>query len=122
MQHVCNMSCFSLQGVDHEQARPSQPHPVRDSDWGFARLPSLDSMFAAVQGGQEAPFLASLRGSRMFNSPDCVESMAEVYRVSHLIDGLKVRSAHRRRACGVSHARTLRTRMHRVKCMTHQRW
>ncbi len=79
--------------MDPEQASASQPHPVRDSDWGFARLPSLDAMFAAVARGQEAPLLGSLRASRTFNSPDCVEAMAEVYAVGHLVDGLKARPA-----------------------------
>lgn len=69
----------------------SEPHHVEDSDWGFARLPSLDDMFAAVQQGQGSPFLSRLQSSRTFNSPDCASSMAEVYRIGNLLEGLKVR-------------------------------
>ena len=59
-------------------------------EWGFARLPALDEMFEVVQQGKESPFLSRLQSSRTFNSPDCAGSMAQVYRLGKLLEGLKV--------------------------------
>lgn len=81
-----------LQGISLEDqgSAPSEAVRIRDSDWGFARLPSLDEMFEAAQAGQATPLLEGLRLSRTFNSPDCVDSMAEVLRISRAVEGLKV--------------------------------
>ncbi|KAK9916720.1 hypothetical protein WJX75_006234 [Coccomyxa subellipsoidea] len=46
-------------------------------------------MFEVVQQGKESPFLSRLQSSRTFNSPDCAGSMAEVYRLGKLLEGLK---------------------------------
>ncbi|BDA40936.1 probable tetratricopeptide repeat protein 14 [Coccomyxa sp. Obi] len=67
----------------------SQRHQVEEDEWAFASLPSLDSMFEAVQQGRESPFLRRLQASRTFNSPDCAVSMAEAYRIGRLLEGLK---------------------------------
>ncbi len=63
---------------------------MEEDEWAFASLPSLDSMFEAVQQGRDSPFLSRLQASRTFNSPDCAVSMAEAYKIGRLLEGLKV--------------------------------
>ncbi len=90
---------YGLQGLSNLEGSCAHPHKVEDNEWGFARLPSLDEMFAAVQEGKESPFLSRLQSSRIFNSPDCAGSMAEVYRIGRRLEGLKV-CGHGGHPCG----------------------
>ena len=54
------------------------------------RLPSAHSLLAAAETGQASDLLARLRTSRTFNSPDCVDAMAETLRLVALVEGLQV--------------------------------
>lgn len=84
-----------LQGLDDAAAAEASltAPTVRASDWGFAKVPSIDSLFAAVENGHESPFLATLQSSRTFHSPDCSEAMAEILQVSRALEGLQVTAA-----------------------------
>jgi hypothetical protein len=75
--------------VDQLQDSLSQEHVIKESEWGFSRLPSLEELFDRAQRGR-ASFLDSLLSSRTFQCPDSTNSMAEAYKISHLLEALKV--------------------------------
>lgn len=80
-----------LQGLGFSAARKCLDVPdCKASEWGFAKLPSLDSLFASVENGHESPFMDILRSSRTFHSPDCPEAMAELLHVNEALEGLQV--------------------------------
>ena len=66
---------------------------VKTSDWGFARLPSISSLFTAVENGHESDFTARLLASRTFHSPDCSGAMADILHVSAALEGLQVKGS-----------------------------
>ena len=82
-----------LQGLDLFVARECLNVPEsKASDWGFAKLPSIDSLFASVENSHESPFMDRLLSSRTFHSPDCSEAMAELLHVTRVLEGLQVRA------------------------------
>ena len=80
-----------LQGLGLSTPRESSGVPdCKASEWGFAKLPSLDSLFTSIQNGHESPFMDILRSSRTFHSPDCPEAMAELLHVAEALEGFQV--------------------------------
>ncbi len=80
-----------MQGLDHSVTRECLDVPeCNASDWGFAKLPSIDSLFASIENGHESPFMDRLLSSRTFHSPDCSEAMAELLHVTRVLEGLQV--------------------------------
>ena len=95
-----------LQMLDRGAARDALTAPrLSVSAWGFAKLPSLDALFASIENGHESSFLASLTSSRTFHSPDCAEAMADLLQVSRALEGLQVACAllHRVEAVTFKH-------------------
>lgn len=81
----------ALQGLDLSTAHECVDVPeCKASDWGFAKLPSIDSLFASIENGHESPFMDRLLSSRTFHSPDCSEAMAELLHVTRVLEGLQV--------------------------------
>ena len=84
--------------LDGGAARDALTAPrLSASAWGFAKLPSLDTLFGSIENGHESSFLASLTSSRTFHSPDCAHCMAELLQVSRTLEGLQVACALLRR-------------------------
>ena len=80
-----------VQGLDLSATRERLDAPeCKASDWGFAKLPSMDSLFASIENGHKSPFMERLLSSRTFHSPDCSEAMAELLHVSKALEGLQV--------------------------------
>ncbi|CAK0755235.1 hypothetical protein CVIRNUC_002359 [Coccomyxa viridis] len=76
--------------LDGGAARDALTAPrLSASAWGFAKLPSLDTLFGSIENGHESSFLASLTSSRTFHSPDCAHCMAELLQVSRTLEGLQ---------------------------------
>ncbi|CAL5227418.1 g10378 [Coccomyxa viridis] len=77
-------------GLDLSTAHECVDVPeCKASDWGFAKLPSIDSLFASIENGHESPFMDRLLSSRTFHSPDCSEAMAELLHVTRVLEGLQ---------------------------------
>eukprot|EP00884_Botryococcus_braunii_P010506 jgi/Botrbrau1/19457/Bobra.0338s0077.1 len=71
---------------------------ITDRTWGFAsNTPSIMSLLQVARDGQSrglttedaTGYMATLQASRTFQSPDCVEAMAEVYGLVDGLDGLQ---------------------------------
>ena len=87
-----------LQMLDGGAAQDALTAPrLSASAWGFAKLPSLDTLFGSIENGHESSFLASLTSSRTFHCPDCAHCMAELLQVSRALEGLQVACALLRR-------------------------
>ena len=81
------------QGLDLPAASECSNAPeCETSDWGFAKLPSIDSLFASIENSHESPFMDRLLSSRTFHSPDCSEAMAELLHVTSVLEGLQVKA------------------------------
>ncbi|KAL3139727.1 hypothetical protein ABBQ38_004032 [Trebouxia sp. C0009 RCD-2024] len=89
---------LSNAGVAESQLSDEQP--VKDTDWGFAaKLPVVQTLLQPTAeqscqsdnnaGPLESGYLASLRESRTFNCPDCVDAMAEAFGITAAVNQLR---------------------------------